>query len=467
MDVRQLVAITTGFAKKRGMPNPLPLQSYSNAPYSGLPGGVEATVPAADRPAVPLLPMLLVFVSLVLINAWTYVTGADPWYVAVGGSIAVVGGAAWLVERSLWKTVLPGVPSPMMRSMAAFAAAWTLCTAIVAISAVRFDSNKFVPQAAVLLTYTAAFFGVAIAARRFEIRRALLIVCHSLSIIGSLSILLDFVGITSFESFNGRYFGFLGDPAPWLLSFPLVIYFATSRFYYAGMVGLPILLTASRGPAFVIGCAILLLFTFARARRLKYVVTLVPIAVVLFFQYDIASGLLDRLSSTSLSQNDRIWTSLNGLKLFQMFPIWGAGYNGLGYYFPYNVAAQKLGEFSVPTSAMVQMMSDGGLLLFLPYLAFLISSTVAAVRILRSKDEEGDPMMVGIAVWLVAMLWANQSAAWFLVGSSTAPLVFGAAGLIAGIDRRRREREVLTDYHLQVYRAAYLRANAPVRPRPL
>jgi hypothetical protein len=217
----------------------------------------------------------------------------------------------------------------------------------------------------------------------------------------------------------------------------------------------------------VIGCAILLLFTFARARRLKYVVTLVPIAVVLFFQYDIASGLLDRLSSTSLSQNDRIWTSLNGLKLFQMFPIWGAGYNGLGYYFPYNVAARKLGEFSVPTSSIVQMMSDGGLLLFLPYLAFLTSSTIAAVRILRSNDEEGDPMMVGVAVWLIAMLWANQSAAWFLVGSALAPLVFGAAGVIAGMDLRRREREFLADYQLRLYRAAYLRANAPVRPRPL
>ena len=462
-----MVPITTSFAKKRGMPNALPLQSYSNAPDSGVAAGVEATASAAEQPAVPLLPMLLVFASLVFINAWTYLTGADLWYVAAGGSIAVIGGAAWLLERSLWKTVLPGVPSPMMRSMVAFAVAWTISTAIVAISGVRFDANKFVPQAAVLLTYTAAFFGVAVAARRFEIKRAVLIVCHTLSVIASLSVLLDFLGITSFESFNGRYFGFLGDAAPWLLSFPLIVYFATSRFYYAAIVGLPILLTASRGPAFVIGCAILLLFTFAKARRLKYVVTLVPIAVVLLFQSDLASGLLGRLGSTSLSQNDRIWTSLNGLKLFQMFPIWGAGYNGLEYYVPYKSMAQKLGEFSVPTSSIVQMMSDGGLLLFLPYLAFLTSSTIAAVRILRSNDEEGDPMMVGIAVWLIAMLWANQSAAWFLVGSALAPLVFGAAGVIAGIDLRRREREFLADYQLRLYRAAYLRANALVRPRPL
>lgn len=461
-----MVAITNGFAKKQGMPNPLPLQSYSNAPNPGGAGGVEATAPTAERPAVPLLPMLLVFVSLVFINAWTSITDADPWYIAVGGAITVVGGVAWLLERSMWTTVLLGVPSPMMRSMVAFAAAWTISTAIVAISGVRFDSNKFVPQAAVLLTYTGAFFGVAVAARRFDIKGAVLIICHTLSVIASLSILLDFVGITSFENFNGRYFGFLGDPAPWLLSFPLVIYFATSRFYYAAIVGLPILLTASRGPAFVIGCAILLLFTFAKARRLKYVVTLVPIAVILLFQSDIASGLLGRLGSTSLSQNDRIWTSLNGLKLFQMFPIWGAGYNGLEYYFPYNAVAQKLGEFSVPTSAMVQMMSDGGLLLFLPYLAFLTSSTIAAVRTLRSK-EDGDPVVVGTAVWLVAMLWANQSAAWFLVGSTLAPLVFGAAGLIAGIDIRRRERELLADHQMRVYQAAYLRANAPVRPRPL
>jgi hypothetical protein len=467
VDVKQVVPITTGFAKKPGMPTPLPLQSYSHAPYSGLAGGSEAAAPAAERPAVLLLPVLLVFVSLVFINAWIYITGADPWYVAAGGSVAIIGGAGWLLERSLWKTALPGVPSPMMRSMVAFATAWAISTGIVAISGGRLDSGKFVPQSAVLLIYMAAFFGVAAAARRFEMRRAVLIVCHTLSVIASLYILLDFAGITSFESFNGRYFGFLGDPAPWLLSFPLVIYFATSRFYYAAMVGLPILLTASRGPAFVIGCAILLLFTFAKARRLKYVVTLVPIAIILLFQSDVTSGLLGRLSATSLSQNDRIWTSLNGLKLFQMFPIWGAGYNGLEYYFPYNAVAQKLGEFSIPTSSVVQMLSEGGLLLFLPYLAFMITASIAAVRILRSDDEEGDPMMVGTAVWLIAMLWANQSAAWFLVGSTLAPLVFGISGLVSGMDMRRRDRQAVADYQLQLYRAAYLRANPPVRPRPL
>ena len=30
------------------------------------------------------------------------------------------------------------------------------------------------------------------------------------------------------------------------------------------------------------------------------------------------------------------------------------------------------------------------------------------------------------------MLWVNQSASWFLVGSFVGPLVFGMAGILAG-----------------------------------
>ena len=71
-------------------------------------------------------------------------------------------------------------------------------------------------------------------------------------------------------------------------------------------------------------------------------------------------------------------------------------------------------------------------------------------------------MMFGVAAWLIALLWVQQSAAWFLVGSSMAPVVFGAAGLIAGFDMRWREQRLLADYQRRVYLA-----NSQIRPRAI
>lgn len=422
-----------------------------SAPLPPGPTSRAVTKGAAARPPAPNIAMLMAIAGPTFVWACTYATYTRLWYGTAAESIVVVSGSLWLLERSRRIPVTVEVPSPIRRSVIAFIVALVVCTIIAAVAGDRSDANKFIPQTALLLTYTATFFGVAAASRRFDPQRAIMLACHGMALVGSMSILLDFVGLTSFESSESRYFGFLGDSAPWLLTLPLIVYFTTSRFYFAAMVGVPILLTASRGPALLIGSAMLLLFAFSKGRRLHYVVTLIPIAAVVLYQSDLAAQLLGRFSSTSLTDNDRVLTSLNGIKLFLVSPIWGSGYNALDYYFPSTSMSRKLGEFSVPTSSAIQMLSEGGILLFAAYLAFVLTATRTAIQTLRSSSEESGPIMFGLAAWLVAMLWVNQSAAWYLVGSYLAALVFGVTGILAGLDIRWREQRLLADYQRRAY----------------
>lgn len=398
----------------------------------------NSTQRAPSEPNIPLLPTLLAVLGPAYVTGWVFLTRSELWYAPAGGSAVVLLGSAWLLERSRWSSGRLPVRSAIGRAMVALIGAWIVCTGIVLLSGLRYDAHKYLPQTALLLSNIPVFFAVAAASRQFDARRAIVFLCHGLVAIAVSSILLDFVGVTDFEIHGGnRYFGFIGDVAPWLLTLPLIVYFTTLRFYLSAVVAVVMLLTLSRGPALLIGGAFLLLFIFSKGRRLHYAATLIPVIGVLILQSDMASGLLGRFESTSLTENDRILTSINGIKLFLTSPIWGSGYNALEYFYPPSAISNRRGEFSIPTSSFVQMLSEGGLILFFAYLAFVLTATAAAVRILRTADQEGSGVMVGVAAWLISMLWINQSAPWFLVGSPLAPLVFAAAGLVAGYSTLR------------------------------
>jgi hypothetical protein len=91
------------------------------------------------------------------------------------------------------------------------------------------------------------------------------------------------------------------------------------------------------------------------------------------------------------------------------------------------------------------MLSDGGIVLFLPYLGFVIACTICGVSLMRQTIMyRARGVFNGVIAWLLAMLWVNQSALWFVVGSIISPLVFGMAGVLSGL-------------HFRVQRAGLLR----------
>jgi hypothetical protein len=92
----------------------------------------------------------------------------------------------------------------------------------------------------------------------------------------------------------------------------------------------------------------------------------------------------------------------------------------------------------VASSTFVQMLSDGGMLAFLGFLTFVISMTVLGVRALRHRSDASlHQVVVGLTAWLLAIIWLNHSASWFLISAPLAPLVFGVAGLVAGYAARQ------------------------------
>ena len=180
--------------------------------------------------------------------------------------------------------------------------------------------------------------------------------------------------------------------------------------------------------------ALLLLIAVGRGHRLRYFVTFALLIIFMAFSGSLFEKLFSRLDSTTFSSNDRLATARLGLRLFDRSPVFGMGYNAQSYFFPPNSTFRALrGEWSTQTSIFVQMLVEGGILVFVPYLLFVIACTVGALAILRQARDNDDWRLVsGAAAWLLAMLWVDQSATWFLVGSYLGPLVLGIAGMISG-----------------------------------
>lgn len=410
-------------------------------------GGASDGLPSSGHSksaTLPVVPTLMCASSLLYLVAPAGILTVDSRPFIAAGVVTQLIGVIWLLAHSAGRPKRFGAKSPLIRAMALFILAWIASTAIVYLSGERLDADKFIPQTALVLAVTPIFFAVASGTRQSSAEQAIITVAHSIALIGGLSVLLDFSGVTHFVVINNRYFGFLGDPVSWAMTFPLIVYFATGRFYYAAIVAFAMLPTASRGPALVVAGATFLLLVFSRGRRLQYALSLIVVAVVLLFQSDLLSELLGRFSSTSIIQNDRVFTSLNGIRVFVESPLWGSGYNALEYYFPRIGISTKLGEFAVATSTFVQLLSEGGLLLFLPYLIFISLLTKAGLSILRKDPDIGNRYLAGVAAWLISMLWFNQSAAWLLVGSYLAPLVMGTAGVIAGHELKVRDQAMVS-----------------------
>jgi hypothetical protein len=295
------------------------------------------------------------------------------------------------------------------------------------------------PQSAALVFMTVPFFVMRLAATTLRVDRAVLLVCHVVLALGTYSIFGDFLGFARYETYGERYFGLLGDGVSWALTLPLIVYFASGRIPLAAVAGLGLALTGSRGPALIAVGALILLMFFSRGRRFEYAAMIAAMIAIGLYQSGLFSTLADRFADTVFTSNDRTKTAALGMRLFWNSPLFGNGYNALAHYFPSNGHLTRLGILPSQTSTAVQMLSDSGLITFITYFSFVIAATAAGIRLMRNSQElaEGG-LLNGIAAWLLAMLWLNQSALWFVVGSYVGPLVFAAAGLVAGSSQRLR-----------------------------
>jgi hypothetical protein len=217
----------------------------------------------------------------------------------------------------------------------------------------------------------------------------------------------------------------------------LIVYFSSNRLVLAAVAGLSLALTASRAPALTTIAALALLLVFSRGRRFEYGAMMLLLIAVGLYQAGLFTTLLSRISATQFVSNDRVTTAVQGIKLFLKSPVFGSGYNSLTHFYPSASHRNYFGLLPAQTSTFVQMLSDGGLISFIPYFAFVIVATTAGIGMMRQSQQFPEGRLVnGIVAWLVAMLWVNQSALWFVVGSYIGPLVFGMAGIVAGLKIR-------------------------------
>ncbi|HEX6073555.1 MAG TPA: O-antigen ligase family protein [Sphingomicrobium sp.] len=346
--------------------------------------------------------------------------------------------AAFAVIGTLPPRAPVRLKSPIGKAMLFFVGSLLLTTTLVYVAEIRTDTSKFLPQVAAILFLTLAFFVLEGAAKRADAERAVLLTCHTVLGLSAASVLGDFLHITHYETNHGRYFGFLGDGVAWALTLPLVVYFCSKRLVLVAICAVVIALTGSRAPALCVAAALLLLIAVGRGRRLQYLM-LSALAVIAIYQSDVFTTLGERLSATHLSSSDRLTTAALGIKVFENSPVFGSGYNAQAYYFPSNARRIALGQYSIQTSTFVQMLAEGGLLLFGAYLAFVITATVGGISLVRrSQAFRNSGILNGVVVWLLSMLWMNQSAAWFLVGSYTGTLILGMAGVVSGYYARLR-----------------------------
>jgi O-antigen ligase len=344
-------------------------------------------------------------------------------------------GAAILIVRAARKSrtnamALPKHPSKLILY---FIFAVAISTIAVWLLGIRSDMTAVGLESAALIFMTLPFFVFQRIARTADVERAVIWTCHVILALGLYSIVGEFLGWSHYELYGQRYFGVLGDAVAWALTLPLIIYFASSRIMLSALAALGLLFTASRAPALVSVGALILLMMFSRGRRFQYVAMVLVLSIVALVQSHLFDTLLRRLGATQFGSSDRMLTARLGLKIFAESPIFGSGYNSLTHFYPGVALRSSLGVLPAQTSTFVQMLSDGGLVTFLAYMAFVIACSTRGISAMRRAQNSKEAAIVtGLAAWLVAILWINQSALWFVVGSYVGPLVFGMAGVLTG-----------------------------------
>jgi O-antigen ligase len=391
---------------------------------------------SGERPRAasgPKFWIIVLLVSAMLSSASLTIFEADrTWALGVQYFTWVVAVVSMTPRLKRLQTIRTETPS--RRTMLMFLAVFLISHLLVWNAQLRTDMSSVLWQAAALMFMTVPFFTMALVAKVDETGPVLLATCHVILALCAISVIGDFSGLLHYEGgIGGRYFGFLGDQVAWAITLPIVVYFCSGRFILATLAAAIMALTASRAPAICMAAALVLLMFTDRGHRARHVLMIGLMLVFIALSGSLFRNLFGRLGDTAFLSNDRLATARLGLRLFQESPIFGLGYNAQAHFYPMTFRRTLAGEWSTQTSTFVQTLTEGGLLLFVAYASFVIACTVGGLAILKQARVSDDWRVIGGAVtWLLAMLWINQSASWFLVGSYIGPLVFGMAGILSG-----------------------------------
>lgn len=396
-------------------------------------------------------PMMSTIPTLFLITLSIYSAGiATAWQIEDTRPILILY-ALWffsaykLIKQSSISTIKFSFhKSVLWNGVTLFLFALILSTIFVGLTGIRSDYESAVRQTGMVIASIIPFYILAHASSRLNFETPLIACCHSILIITGASIAFDFIGITNFENYNNRYFGFLSDGAPWALSFSLIVYLSTSRYTLSFLSFLLYGLTLSRGVAVVIASAVIIIaiYNIRKISVIKVIFLATLIFAVIFLGMDQLTLIIDRFTEIDIKSDDRTITSINGINVFLKSPIYGSGYNSLAYYYPPSFIKTEGEGFAVPASTFIQILSDGGIITFIAYLTFITSITLNTIKTLKTSIQNKQKNLVmGMAAWLLPMLWLNHSAAWILPNSFLSPLVFSVAGLITGFSLRQKDNQ--------------------------
>lgn len=345
------------------------------------------------------------------------------------------------------KTPLSQATHPLAIGLGLFALALVLSSALVQLSGLRNDVSDTYRQVGMLLAGMTPFLLGYRVTRRQGSTKIIVWMAHVVMAICTLSIGLEVTGITNIERYGDRYFGFLSDPVALLITFPIIFYAATQMRFLLILSLLLLFFTVSRGPIALAFSGILLIAAFRRGRARLQTLILSGIGLLItLVMSNYVSALSQRFMEIDLDDS-RFKTPMAGLKLFAESPFFGNGYGALGYYYPINdnVVAHVYGRYRdgvlpIASSTWIQMLSDGGVLLAIPYFVLIVLTARYCLPFIRGwLSMPCTRPVAGASVWLVVVFYINHSSGWFLAGGFVLPLIMALLGIVAGTKAYERQ----------------------------
>lgn len=247
---------------------------------------------------------------------------------------------------------------------------------------------------------------------------------------------LHFGEVMEFRDGGFRAFGPLGDNVGFLLVLPALMSLVASRPVMFGVHLGALLLTATRGAMLclvvgVLGYLLIVAVGRHRPTRKRMLWSVAAAAVgFLILLSPVSDVLMSRLSNPSM----RMMAIEMGIDAFQQNRLLGTGFNGFGNSRPAVVEdwlmPQEAGNaLSRTMNQYVQTATDGGVVALVCLLVFVLCTVRNALRVVRWRS--ATPQLVGLHLWLIAVLVGNQAALWFLASTGSGFFIFAVAGLAA------------------------------------
>jgi O-antigen ligase len=197
-----------------------------------------------------------------------------------------------------------------------------------------------------------------------------------------------------------------------------------------------LLLTATRGAALCLVVGVLghfLMVASGRIRpagkRMRWGIAAVMVGWVVWLS-PLSEVLMGRLSDASL----RPMAMQMGISAVLENPLLGTGFNGFSHSRPavvedWLITKQAQNGLLNTTNQYIQTATDGGLVALVCLLLFVFFTGRNALRVIRWRS--ATPQLVGLHLWLIAVLAGNHGSLWFLSNTGSGFFIFAVAGLAA------------------------------------